>query len=93
MSYTVSQGDLFDETYDGQNVNGVRTSESIALFFSVGPDDLHSDGLGKLTDGILAQDDCWVGWKKGNTSVQLTFYFLQHQNFSSIRFYLSLIHI
>lgn len=37
----------------------------------------------------MAADDDWVGWKRGNSSVQLTFYFLQRQNFSSIRFYTS----
>lgn len=59
-----------------------------------------SDGLGQLTDGILAQDDAddsngtihtydWIGWKKGNTSVHFNFNFSHQKNFSSIRFYTS----
>ena len=60
--------------------------------------------MGQLTDGIVGHDDYysnetvhgydrlgydWIGWKKRDLVIHLTFYFLQQQNFSSIRIFTS----
>ncbi|CAF1084469.1 unnamed protein product [Rotaria sordida] len=102
ISYSIPQGDkrgydaqFFDETYDGQNDNGIL-----------------KDGLGQLTDGILAHDDYrlkdnvqgigqigydWIGWKRKSLSlisyVNLIFHFDTIRNFTSIRIHTSNLYI
>ncbi|CAF3569586.1 unnamed protein product [Adineta steineri] len=89
MSYTIPQGDkqFFDQTYDGENQNGIL-----------------KDGLGQLTDGIIAPDDnkqlidviqskdqieCqWIGWKR-QSDIKLNFYFDTIRNFTSIHVHTS----
>ncbi len=58
------------------------------------------DGLGQLTDGILAQNDYrltdniqvgydWIGWKRRSNNISLIFYFDTFRNFTSIRIHTS----
>ena len=57
------------------------------------------DGLGQLTDGIVAEDGDspsglsydWIGWRRrvSRTAIALSFHFASRRNFTSIRFHTS----
>lgn len=113
ISYTIPQGErrgfdvqFSDETYDGILENGTLKSNQKKVLFvqraSICFIDL-SDGLGQLTDGILAGDDYrlaenvqgigqtgydWIGWKR-RSSLNLYFHFQTIENLTSIRLHTS----
>jgi discoidin domain receptor family protein 2 len=112
ISYSIPHGDrrgydiqFFDETYDGFNENGTlkgkkdvctRTTNELSFINCI-------DGLGQLTDGIIAGDDYrlsenvqgigqtgydWIGWKR-RAFLHFQFHFLTIQNITSIRLHTS----
>ncbi len=110
ISYSIPQGDkrsydipFIDETYDGYNENGTLKSNKIYLCRKENWIFYFLDGLGQLTDGILAGDDYrssdnvqgigkigydWIGWKR-RSSLNFVFYFGTLTNLTSIRFHTS----
>ena len=111
MAYSIPQGDkrgydvqFFDETFDGLDKNGTLTGNDGVLTLMSTAIALLLDGLGQLTDGVIARDDYlgtdnvqgigpvgydWVGWRKKSSSVHLHFHFPTRRNLTSLHLHTS----